>query len=225
MLIVGCGMLMGGIWNVHRSFVLATNGHEIVATVDRVEHHPRSRRRAAYDVAHLTIVLDGEVASCSLSDGSGLRPGDRVPVTAARLSDAVTCEPSGGSGGWLLGTMLGCCGFPFFGLLGLFMLLRPNAIGQKTDASPVAPSAGSTARAPTAAVGIYLTRAGQLLGPFTIEQLHSMWERAEVTPTDLFWYAGRVEWSPITAFEPPATDLSAVATRPPPLPSGPFGPS
>ncbi|HJL20494.1 MAG TPA: DUF4339 domain-containing protein, partial [Sandaracinaceae bacterium LLY-WYZ-13_1] len=50
---------------------------------------------------------------------------------------------------------------------------------------------------------IHLRRGATQVGPYTTEELRTLWDAGHVQPTDEYWYEGMGGWRPVTAFVPP----------------------
>ncbi|MEY4513101.1 MAG: putative heavy-metal-binding [Pseudomonadota bacterium] len=50
---------------------------------------------------------------------------------------------------------------------------------------------------------IYLWVHGQHSGPFSTEELRSLWQAQQISDDALYWWEGMTDWESITAFRPP----------------------
>ena len=71
---------------------------------------------------------------------------------------------------------------------------------------------------------IYISKKGQQLGPYSLEELDQMLQDGMITGEDLYWHEGQSVWQPIALLPgyvpPPSTSSAEVSSKsPPPLPS------
>jgi hypothetical protein len=71
------------------------------------------------------------------------------------------------------------------------------------------------------AMQIHISRGGQQLGPFSIEEVNRKLSDGTLSPTDQAWYEGAAGWAPLSGV-PVVTIPSASASAPPPRQSSPF---
>jgi hypothetical protein len=66
---------------------------------------------------------------------------------------------------------------------------------------------------------IYVTRDGQRLGPYSLQEINERLGNAAISPSDLAWYQGINDWVPLSS-------VPGIATTPPPYPpdTGPLVP-
>ena len=69
---------------------------------------------------------------------------------------------------------------------------------------------------------IYVTRAGQQLGPFETEAVKAKLRDGALTPDDLAWHEGAAGWAPLSTI-PGLVEVSAAPPAPPPPPPPPPG--
>src|SRR6266481_7178729 len=63
-------------------------------------------------------------------------------------------------------------------------------------------------------MNIIVSRNGQQFGPYTLEQVNAYLASGQLLPTDLGWYEGASQWTPLRTIE-------GIAVPPPPPPPGP----
>lgn len=120
--VVGVAVLVGGALNAWRAFTIGSEGTAVTGTVFDVQHHPRARRRPAYDEAFVRVTVEGRDHECSFEEDDPVI-GAQLPVEVAFVDGEITCEREGSNWkNWALAGGLLCCFGPLALLIGLVMM-------------------------------------------------------------------------------------------------------